>query len=112
MDLNTILIYCCFIILFLIINLFLLKSNTDIRHLTDIFKPRKPTLNFNVDKERLQELSAEISHLNIEEKLFILRSLLGSSYRAAVWVNGAGIGIDGLGNYADIADEESECITG
>lgn len=102
-------LFCLFVV---IMYLAIRKNDKEVKTLKDLFKPSKPALSFKVDNERLKKLNKEIWDLNIQEKLFLYRGMLGTSYKALIRVTGKGIEIEGLGSYVDVSDEERDDITG
>jgi len=73
---------------------YLLKSKyRQINTFKDIFVKQKP-IPMHLDIDKLNEFLKQIDDLNIVERLFLLRALLGSSYRAVVKVTDSSITIE------------------
>lgn len=88
------------------------RNDKEVKTLKDLFKPRKTKLSYKERQELLKKISAEISELNAIEALMVMRTLMGSSFKAQISVNSQGISIEGIGIYVDIVDEQKEDITG
>lgn len=95
-----------------ILYLIMRSRDKDIKSLKDLFKPERPTLKADFNKNEIKELQKRLYSLRIGEALMLFRTILGSSYKAIVEVTGDGIKIEGLGTFSDVSDENKEEITG
>lgn len=88
------------------------KNNKDVKSLQDFFKPKKPKHLVILEEKDLSKIYESISELDVIQRLWLMRAMLGSSFRAMIRVNSGGIEIEGAGSYVDQLDEDKEDITG
>ena len=78
----------------------------------DFFKPYSPRIPIKINKKELDKVVKQLQVLSAVDRLYILRHVIGSSYKAIVRINSKDIQIEGIGAYVDMADEELEEFTG
>ena len=109
MLLEEILLWVVFVtILFITVLIFIAKKQD--KKIKELFQGKK-LHHYDFKTDKLEEIVKEIDGLNVLERLWLLRHIMGSSYRAIIVCNAHGLSIEGVGEIQTKADEpEAETI--
>lgn len=89
--------------------MYLRSKDKNIEPLQDLFKTPKKKINYSFEQmEDLKAMNIIIDNLKLSQKLWLLRTFMGHSYRAVIKVSSKNIEIVGLGCYDFVEDEDQE----